>query len=82
MTATAETIAREPDYARTLLESFKSPTRAPFAGRAIRPDGRQALIEAVEEMHVDGELEAWVDPRLLATRIGSIQRGLVDENGG
>ena len=51
-------------------------------GDEKRLEGLQALTEAVEEMHVDGELEAWVDPRLLATRIGSIQRGLVDENGG
>ncbi len=73
--ATAETIAGNPHYARTLLESFRSRAGARPLGKAIRSGGLQALMEALGEMGEDGEIEAWVDIESLGRRIAALQRG-------
>ncbi len=75
LTAIAETIASNPDYARTLLESFQSRAGARPLGKAIRSGGLRALTEALEEMRDDGEIEAWVDVGALGRRIAALQRG-------
>jgi len=75
LTATAETIASNPDYARTLLESFRSRAAARPLGKAIRSGGLQALVAALKEMRDDGEIEEWVDPGSLGRRIAALQRG-------
>ncbi len=76
LTSTAKTMTDEPHYTRTLMESFKSRPGARPLGRALRLEGLQALIEAVEEMRSDGELQPWVDPILLATLVSSVRRGV------
>ena len=83
LTATAETMTREPNYVRTLLDSFRSRPDGRRLGRALRIEGLQALIEAVEEMRSDGELQDWVDPTLLATLISGVRRSVtIDWVGG
>ena len=76
LTSTAETMSREPQYTRTLMESFRERPGARPLARALRLEGLQALIEAVEEMRSDGELQAWVDPVLLATLVSGVRRGV------
>ena len=66
----------KPDYAKTLMESFTTRQGARPLGRALRLEGLQALVEAAEEMRSDGDLEAWVDPALLAMQISSMRRGV------
>ena len=75
LTATAETITREPDYARTLLESFGSRPGARPLGRAIRSGGLRAVAQGIEEMHEDGDVEEWVEAELLARRVAALQNG-------
>ena len=72
----ARVMMREPDYAKTLMESFRTRPSARPLGRALRLEGLQALVEAVEEMRSDGHLQEWVDPALLAMQISSMRRGV------
>ena len=58
------------------MESFGSRPAARPLGRALRLEGLQALIEAVEEMRSDGELRPGVDPVLLATLVSGVRRGV------
>lgn len=83
LTSTAETVTREPNYVRTLMDSFRSRPGGRRLGRALRLEGLQALVEAVEEMRSDGELQEWVDPTVLATLISGVRRGVtIDWAGG
>ncbi len=83
LTSTAETMRREPTYVRTLMDSFRSRPGGQRLGRALRLEGLQALVEAVEEMRSDGQLQDWVDPTVLATLISGIRRGVtIDWAGG
>ena len=79
LTATAETIAGNPDYARTLLESIGSRAAARPLGKAIRSGALRALEEALEEMREDGAIEAWVDVGSLGRRLAALQRGTNSE---
>lgn len=74
--AAAQSMMLRPDYAKTLMESFRTRQSARPLGRALRLEGLQALVEAVEEMRSDGELEEWADPALLAMQISSTRRGV------
>lgn len=76
LTSTAETMTHEPQYTRTLMESFKSRPGARPLARALRLEGLQALTEAIEEMRSDGELQPGVDPELLARLVSSVRRGV------
>lgn len=77
--AAANAMMLEPDYAKTLMESFSTrPTARPL-GRALRLEGLQALVEAAEEMQSDGDLQEWVDPALLAMQISSMHRGVAHD---
>ena len=76
LSAAAETMTREPDYAKTIIESFKSRPGARPLGRALRLEGLQALTEAVEEMRNDDELQEWVDPVVLAKLLSGVRRGV------
>lgn len=83
LTSTAETMTREPNYVRTLLDSFRSRPGGRRLGKALRMEGLQALIEAVEEMRSDGELQDWVEPTVLATLISGVRRSVtIDWVGG
>lgn len=76
LTSAAETMAREPQYVRTLMDSFRSRPDGPALGRALRLEGLQALVEAMEEMRSDGDLQEWVDPTVVATTISGLRRGI------
>ena len=76
LTSTADAMTDEPHYTRTLMESFGSRPGARPLGRALRLEGLQALIEAVEEMRSDGDLRPGVDPVLLATLVSGVRRGV------
>lgn len=76
LTSTAETMIREPQYVQTLMDSFRSRPGARALGRALRLEGLQALVEAVEEMRSDGDLQEWVDPNVTATIISGLRRGV------
>ncbi len=76
LTSTAETMSQEPQYVGTLMDSFRSRPGAQALRRALRLEGLQAMIEAVEEMRSDGELQEWVDPIVMATIISGLRRGV------
>ncbi|MCY3881648.1 MAG: TetR/AcrR family transcriptional regulator [Chloroflexi bacterium] len=76
LTSTAETMSREPQYVQTLMDSFRSRPGARALGRALRLEGLQALVEAMEEMRSDGDLQEWVDPNVMATIISGLRRGV------
>lgn len=76
LTSTAEAMTREPQYVQTLMDSFRSRPGGRALSRALRLEGLQALVEAVEEMRSDGDLQEWVDPTVIATIISGLRRGV------
>ncbi len=80
LTVTAKVILREQERGQALLTAIRSHSHGPF-GKAVHNTVREALEGAVEEMREDGELQPWVDPHLLATRVAGIERNANTEYG-
>lgn len=80
LTVTAKVILREQRRGEALLREIRTHAGGPF-GLAVHASVREALGGAVEEMREDGELQPWVDPDLLATRIAGVERNVNTEYG-